>query len=218
MQHQTTNTFTAGMVKDTSPLAQKEGTYTYALNAVLENLDGGHPFLSTELGTRYSLTLPESSFIIGGVITDTNTFILFLAGTGSSYIIEYFPTLNTYSVILESTDLNFETAHPIKALFRIRKGCERVVYFTDNFNPYRVLEIDNLAQYGNPVDISKLKLQRDAAIPLLAIEAVQDFGGNHKVGSYSYAIQYLDENSNETAFLDHTPTIPLVDNPLTGPY
>lgn len=218
MQLIDSNTLSVGMVKDTSPLSQKDGTYPYALNAIMEGVEGDFPFITNELGTRFSLTLPENSFIIGSVLTDTNTFIVFLAGTGSSYIVEYFPVTNTYSIILEDTLLNFRTAHPIKALFRIRKGCERTIYFTDNYNPYRVLEIDNLAQYGTPVDINNIKLQRDAIIPKLEIQGVQNFGGNHKVGSYSYAIQYLDSNLNETAFLDYTPTIPLVDDSLAGSY
>ena len=221
MLHNSTNTLSAGMVKDTSPLMQKQGTWTYALNAIMESRDGDFPFITTELGTSLSFLLPDAdnnAILLGWVLTNTETYILFIKNDETSIIGEFDPRADTYTTIVDEPNLNFDSRYPIKALFRLRKGCERTIYFTDNKNPYRVINIDNLAQYGSPFDVDKLKLFRTFDNPSFTIQDVQDFGGNLPVGAYSFALQYMDEDLNETPWFEFTPTIPIVDEPLSSAY
>ena len=50
---QTSNNFTKGLNQDIHPKYQPEGTYRYALNAVIETETGQLPSLSSEIGTYY---------------------------------------------------------------------------------------------------------------------------------------------------------------------
>ncbi len=219
MQNISTNTVSAGLVKDTSPLTQKEGTYTYALNGVLESTRGDYPFLSNELGNTLSWTfVGENDILVGKVLTDTETFICCVVNDDTSIIGEYFPQTDSFVTIVDDPNLNFDSRYPIKMLFRVRKGCERTIYFTDNYNPYRVMDVDNLAQYGTPFDATRLNLFRNLEMPNFYVTGVQDYGGDTKLGTYQFVIQYLDEDLNETPWIDFTPFTPIVDEPLSSEY
>lgn len=219
MLHNSVNTLSSGLVKDTSPLTQKEGTYTYALNAVLESTTGDYPFITNEIGNTQSIILPGTNpILLGKVLTDTETFICCVVDDTTSYIIEYFPRSNSFTTIIENVDLNFDSRYPVKMLFRIRKGCERTIYFTDNFNPYRVMDIDNLAQYGDPFEAARLNLFRTLTLPQFSAVGVQDYGGDLPLGNYQFAIQYLDKDLNETPWIDFTPFLPIVDENLSSAY
>lgn len=212
------NTLSAGMVKDTSPLAQKEGTYTYAQNAVLESVDGDFPFISNEIGNSNVGTLPTGSIVIGKCLTNTDTQILCLVTPTTSIIGEYNPKDNSFTTIVNDASLNFDTRFPVKMLFRIRKGCVRTINITDDYNPYRIIEIDNLEQYGSPFDVSKTNLTRNVTTPTIELSAVQDFGGALDVGTYQFFIQYLDDNLNPTGWTGDTLPIPIVDENLSDLY
>jgi hypothetical protein len=214
-----TNTISAGLVKDTSPLVQKDGTYPYALNAVLESTDGDFPFITNELGNALQVALPGvNPILLGSVLTDTETFICTVVTSTSSIIGEYFPRTKTFTILISSPDLSFNSHYPIKMLFRIRKGCVRTIYFTDDLNPYRVMDVDNVLQYGTPFEADNLNLSKKITVPSLTVDSVQDFGGSTEVGNYQYAIQYLDTDLNETPWLNFTPFHPITNEPLSSSY
>ena len=74
----TPNTFTKGMNQDILPKLQEEGTYRFALNAVLENELGGLPVISNELSnTLCSINIPTSKSLIGSALTDTDQTVMF---------------------------------------------------------------------------------------------------------------------------------------------
>ena len=78
-----------GMFTDSSPEAQQERTYRFALNAVNESRDGDQGFLINEEGNykcsnlEYNPLAPSSGYsdwiVIGHVYTDEDTAIVFLA-------------------------------------------------------------------------------------------------------------------------------------------
>ena len=101
-------------------------------------------------------------------------------------------------------------------MYRLKNGCERVVYFTDNYNPYRVINLDRPEYYTAPPDpqlisCDKLKYSRDFRYPEVQV-ATSDYGGNLKVGTYSFAIRYLDQDFNPTNWLRFTNSVPVIDD------
>lgn len=95
-------------------------------------------------------------------------------------------------------------------LFRVRNGCERIVYITDNYNPYRVVnldQLDDISDEGVVTDCNKLKLYKDHGIPCMTLfvgegdTGVKDGTGQLEVGTYYFAFRYLDQEQNPTNWI-----------------
>lgn len=217
---QSVSSFSGGMIQDALPAHQPEGSYRFALNAVLETLEGDYPSLSSELGEvlHSSLQYP----IIGHCLTDTSeSIILFSTDDFECEIGELNLASKKYVTLVNSSDLEFSTKNPIQCLFRKIRGCERTIYFTDGVNKYRAINIDNLSQYkdnnGNWV-VNRFDLTPSYTLPSLGLISVNDTGGQLTVGSYQFAIQYLDRDLNPSNWLFVSNPIPIVPSPLQNNY
>lgn len=193
--------FTAGMVTDVTERSQPQGTYRFALNSILQGREGKLGSLVSEEGNDLNVSVTSGHTIIGHVLTDTSDIILFTTDDTTSEIGIFNPDTSTYNVVLSGECLNFSTQYPVNALFRIRKGCERVIYFTDRNNLYRTVNLDAISSYidsdGN-LDCNAISFARTVTVPTLDITGVSDTGGQLEVGSYQFAIRYLDEDLNPT--------------------
>lgn len=106
--------------------------------------------------------------------------------------------------------LNFNIDFPIKTALIKDEKCGKILYWTDNLNPPRYLELDKLDQYlfegeencgeGNLtptcLDCNKLNIFKEAVIPILETSEIV-LGGNLKRGSYQAVVAYCDELGNE---------------------
>lgn len=202
---QSSNNFYAGIDQDIDPKYQKEGTYRYALNAALETKEGDLFNISNEQGNIYdSIGFPAYKKIIGHTLTDNSDIVLFLYDPDERPEHEigiYNPQEGTYTTIAKSGLLNFK--NPINAIFRIKNACTRLIYFTDNTNPYRVADITDTSTWVNPLDktitdINKIAFTRPYSIPSISTTQVKDGEGNLDYGSYLFYIRYLDEALNPT--------------------
>jgi hypothetical protein len=118
---------------------------------------------------------------------------------------------NLYTTVAIGRCLNFSDRFPISALFKIRNGCERVVYFTDHFNKYRVFNLTNTQDTVDPdtkkiISCPMLDFSRDYKIPKIELRTVQkggpiDIGGSLEVGTYAFAVRYLDKELNPTDWI-----------------
>lgn len=203
------NQFTKGINQDANHKNQPEGTYRFALNASLDTEDGDFGALSSIKGNLECVDL-EGYNVIGHVLINSDESVLFLTKDDTSDRISLFnPNSCTLTTLVEA-DLGFSTSNPpVSALFRIRKGCERTIYFTDRTNPYRVINIDNLDQYlvDGVFTPSKLEFNPVLSVPTVNILEVNDNGGQLEVGSYQFAVRYLDQDLNPTKWL-------LITNPV----
>ena len=178
-----------GLNTDVLPKNRENGYYGYALNAVLESREGDHSAIVNELGNDRALSTP-GFVVIGHALTDTDDIILFSVNenTNMSQIGVWNPVSGNYKTEILSSCLNFSTKHPVDSLFRIRKGCERVIYFTDRNNPYRTINLDSLTDYtdapsaesANQFDdwnCNAFRLNPDAQVPIINLDSVADSGG-----------------------------------------
>ena len=210
---QTSNNFTKGLNQDIHPKYQPEGTYRYALNAVIETETGQLPSLSSEIGTYYcQVNWPTGKTLIGHTLTDTDVVVLFFydpsTGRPEHEIGLYNPNTCEYTTIVADQFLNFSDSHPINALFRVRNGCDGFVYFTANYNPYRVINITDTSDWVDPdfltlISPSKILLSRPYTIPTVTAPTnpsnyILDSGGQLEYGAYSFYIRYLDNDLNPT--------------------
>ncbi|MFN7302288.1 MAG: hypothetical protein ACK5U7_12515, partial [Bacteroidota bacterium] len=178
------------MDQDIDPKYQKEGTYRYALNAALETKEGDLFNISNEQGNIYdSIGFPAYKKIIGHTLTDNSDIVLFLYDPDERPEHEigiYNPQEGTYTTIAKSGLLNFK--NPINAIFRMKNACTRLIYFTDNTNPYRVADITDTSTWVNPLDktitdINKIAFTRPYSIPSISTTQVKDGEGNLDYGS-----------------------------------
>lgn len=120
--------------------------------------------------------------------------------------------------------LNFNIKHPIKKIELKGEKYFRTLYWTDNYNPPRYLQLQNLEQYNfngedvcgeiicgdgidveNPqkiedcqtcLDCEKLRIFKRFTIPHIEPSVIQ-FGGNLRMGTYEFLIAYADRLGNE---------------------
>ena len=117
------------LATDTDYSNQPEGTYPFALNTVEKNLQ----YRGNEESNEMCYSIPDEYTIIGNVYIGDGETMLFLTNGMNSEIAVVNKT-NIYKTIVNTPDLNFRHTHQIDAVYRLRKGCEKTVYFTDNLN------------------------------------------------------------------------------------
>ncbi|MEO1944788.1 MAG: hypothetical protein ABGY11_10860, partial [Candidatus Thioglobus sp.] len=215
-----------GLHTDTSAHAQPSGTYRFALNAINESKDGNLGFIINELGNKECIEVLENYTVIGSIYISDDEVIVFLApinaaGLAATGIIGKITNGCDYEDILRSDCLNFNAAHPIEATHRIRNGCEHVLYFTDNFNPIREINISSLDQYlipgqsysssaTNIWDCVQFKLIPDYQVPIVDFIQIHDTGGfDMSLGMYQLALRYLDADLNPTNWCAISNPIPI---------
>ena len=137
-----TNSFEKGLHTDNAPHNQPEGTYKYALNAVNETEEGNQGSVSNETGQNdldLSLIKTDKLQPIGQVYLNNNTHLIFAVISRFRSAI-YLYKDKTLTKLVDDTKvskanrLNFNPSHQIDAVYRLRRGCERVIYFTDSNN------------------------------------------------------------------------------------
>jgi hypothetical protein len=218
----------AGMNTDIDPKFQTEG-YRFALNSTLRSADGNYLTNNNELGNVVNATLPDGLVIIGTCLTDNDDIIIFSTDETTSEIGYFNPNKESYQTLIRSSCLNFSTKYPVFSIFSIKRGCDRTIYFTDRFNKYRTINLSHLKQYttedsaqdanlNDNWECELFNLTPDYQVPIIDLLSVNNTGGNLKVGTYQFAIQYVDIDGNTSNWFYVTNPVPIVDEPLTSDY
>lgn len=222
-----------GMNTDVLEKFQPDGTYRFALNAVLETASGDIQGISNEEGNTYcAVGFPTSKKVIGHVLTDTEEVILFLFDPASNRpaheIGSYNPSSCSYTTIAKGECLNFSDQHQINAIFRLKNGCTKYVYFTDTVNPYRVVNITDTSDWVNPstksiISCNKIKYSRPYKVPKIKgytgndyVDGVSDSGGQLLYGNYSFAVRLIDYDDNPTDWITFSRYFPIFYGPLAS--
>lgn len=201
------------MHSDNHPVDQPEDSYRYALNAVIQ--DGK---FCNEAGNELCAELPANYHLIGHAYAIDSVIVLLASGSGESEIGRIRDC--TYTTLLNELALNFSLKHQMKDVkFRIRRGCEEVLYFTDDYNPPRAINLSKLDDYytAGVFDARKVNLFRDVIVPTITAQ-VNEYGGSVKLGTYNFAFRYLDEDLNPSHWVCTTPTIAVYDESINTPY
>lgn len=203
---------------DIEPSIQPEGTSRFRLNAIPETNTGEQGFITNEGGNLSRFNLPNGNIPIGHipVLNDKTVVFSVKEDNSNSEIGLYNENTNFYQTLINADCLNFQITHQIKGEFKIREGCNTNIYFTDNINPFRAIDIDNLNQYKDSLgnwDCNSFKLFRDYNQSNGDIR-VFNSGGNTKVGMYQFTFQYLDDDFNPQPWNTPFNPIPIVKDSL----
>ena len=229
-----TNRPSKGMMQDVNPIDQPKETYRYALNAVNENNTGDRGILSNEKSNEECFTLPGTLQPIGKVYTkDANVVIFSTDGVNSEIGIS---RNCVYTTLVNSQCLGFNKQYQIDATYRLRRGCETVVYFTDGLNSVRQINFAKLEDYysdayitylespiplppfvGEKWNCTKFSLIQDFKVPCFS-EAEIINGGTLEAGSYNFSIQLLNEDGNPTNWIVTSRPINIYHDSIYGAY
>lgn len=205
-----------GMVTDISILNSPKGSYKYSLNSVLETDKGDLGYLSNEESNKEYTQIPKGFSVIGKCYTINNEIVLFLVNPNTNVseigVLDdkgnYTTYVNDSNTTNKEDKLNFSIAHQIQSTYRLRRGCDRNIYWTDGFNKPRVVNLDALYNYKNEnaeFISSKFNIFKTIdKLPQLdesSLQVLEGFG-QLKPGSYSILVQYLDSDFNPTQFIE----------------
>ena len=229
--------FLKGLFKDTAPIDQPEGTWRYANNIIINDKKGS---ISNEGGNQSVGSFNIGSVIIGIIeVSDDRVVIFYINTAGNSEIgiwengiftILYAPV----SSFGDKVDLKFNRNYPIEGTFNINPKGELLVYWTDDLNPPRVLNVDlqktSFPVYLYSIDpanshdnhITLLNLFPNAGpvphVDLLEItlgpstyQNATKEGGGLLTGVYYLSLAYVDDSYTATNFLTMSNPISIVD-------
>ena len=238
--HQIPHKLYKGLFLDVSPLEQPEGTYRFALNAMNQTREGNKFQLSTEESTQIfaELTSYTGSIVVqvGSIYISDNEHIIFVyvedqdSGVQISaiYFLSGYGEIQQLLVDVFNEKLNFNADYPITGEYRLRNGCEKTIYWVDGQNTVKTYNFtEGLAGeytlgpgYYNLTDagLTKLELVKTVKEYPIFISAEVKTGGTLASGTYNFAIQYMDENLNETAWLTTSMVIPIYVGLTSGNY
>lgn len=187
-----------GINKDTSNI--KNNNITFALNAVMESSKGDINTYSTEPGNEEIKRL--SGYKIKGVIygeNNTNYLFLYKQDGNISKISEFKNGVCTD--LIETKCLNFK--YDITGEYKVKQGCKGILYFNDNVNPDRRIDLSNLSQYNSADcdtngawDCDLMELQQNSKPICIELESVNESGGRLIPGSYYFNVETLDKSQN----------------------
>jgi hypothetical protein len=208
-----------GMNQDTNPIDQPANSYRYALNMMSESREGDHSARINEEGNEACGAVKSGYQVIGSILINNNDVVLF-STNGTKSEIGILSESCTYTSVIESSCLNFSIDFPITGIYKIHNGCDRILYFTDNLNPLRSINLDNLIQYTNEATVadantndtwlcSLMRVDPEFQVPTIALSSVIDGGGSLERGTYTFILRYLDADFNPTDWTDFTQMVPV---------
>jgi len=209
-QQQRVNKLINGMNRDVNPIDQPAGSYRFALNAVNNREVAA---ISNEHGNIGKVTFDPDYELIGSIVvndavSDTK-FIIFLVDESTAGIIDSeigkVAFDDTYTTLInDSTSIekfNLSTRFPIEGEYKINATGEVSIYWTDDNNVPRYLNLSNIPVSPYTVDSFDL-FPKIKAYPQISLDAIKNNGGALRSGAYQLSVAYMTEDGAITSYLD----------------
>jgi len=117
-------------------------------------------------------------------------------------------TSRNYQVVYESPELNFKKEFPIEAVGRYESASKQKVYFTDNLNPIRVINIADVTTINIPVE----RLSLNPPVNFGAAKVIEvSSTGSLPAGMYQYTYRLKSETGKTTRFSPLSNFVHIVD-------
>lgn len=201
----------SGINQDNSPQNQPEGSYRFALNTIPESSEGDMEILGNEESNMECAEFPINYIPIGKVyMGDGETAIFLVSTNGERSEIGILDDMCVYETHVNAP-LGFKVTHQIDATYRLRRGCERTLYWVDGENNkpriYNFDKPEDFQNEGGEWDVDNFNLFKTYnTLPVFQKFEILE-AGSLKPGSYNMALQYLDEDLNPTEWISTSDTI-----------
>jgi len=201
-----------GLVTDFHPLDQPEGTWRSALNVSVSDaeFDGN---LVSEASNQFCYDLGTDKIAMGHVEMNNNSVLVCSVSTDGSTSYLGIATDCVYQEILATQCLGFDPCYPVRGVFKIINGCERIITLYDGKNTDKYINIDRLSDYytGEEFDCVKAELAFFTRQPILAYDSTL-IGGALPLGAYTFFVECLDRDLNRIGVSNELGQIIVVDN------
>ena len=217
------NRLKKGINQDVHPSEQPEETYRNAVNFVSLSMDGNAYSLVNEDGTLLLETVkfPIGKQVIGHCVLN-NDIIVVLAGEDGTSQIGYIredssnidPDYGYYHPVApynpsgatirdqypeNNSEFGFKLTHGVDCQARKLINGNRVLYYTDNLNPFGRIELENPPEVGNVSEQSQLIFNQQ--VPTISLKEIrEDVPSNIQPGVYQFVPRYVTENGGTTTF------------------
>lgn len=215
--------FSVGLNQDSSPINQPKGSYRFALNTIRESEEGDERFRSNEEANIECAELKPGYIPIGKCYITNNTVIIFSISQDETIseigILDdncnYVAHVNDEDSD-EKDKLGFKLSNQIQATYRLRKGCERTVYFVDPKPRYYNFDKPNQFKINGNWSADNFSLRKNIKVfPTIDKVSVLDNSGDLTPGSYTILVQHLDEDFNGTEYYELVKDIKIYNDPST---
>lgn len=184
---------------------QDKNDVTFALNAIRDNHEGGRQEYQSEPGNLLIASIPTDHYYLGSIYGQNDEVYVFHTDNDGSDTIALFKQdkLTTLAVL----NLGFDIRYPITGEYRVKNGCERIIYWGDKHSPDRYFNVDkpNDFKTGIVFDQNKFKFVPDIKSPKISLVSVNDSGGNLPLGSYYFQLEFVDKDLNSLYRTDISP-------------
>ena len=140
--------FLRGLFKDTAHIDQPKGSWRYAKNLIVQDKEGS---LSNEGGTEYvdNINNQQDTKVVGYIEINNNKVILFTTQDFVANPVHRIVLFDEATEVATSIynpnqnihNLNFSLKHPIQGTYKVNSKDEVIVYWTDDYNPPRAMNI-----------------------------------------------------------------------------
>jgi hypothetical protein len=207
-----TNLFNKGMVKDLTEIFISEGLWTHAVNAINNSHYGETGSIGNEPSNDLCITVPYT--IIGFAHKpDSTEWVIFSTNDTDSEIGIFEQNTCSYRKVANDQCLGFRKTHIITAVAKKNTDCSYSVYWQDNLNPDRTLNLDNVPYICTPasddpcdgeicttdLDCEKLRLQPAVKQPCIKVQKAKGAGQLNN-GSYMAVIAYSENGIKLTDY------------------
>ncbi len=214
-----------GLNTDVAPQDQPEGTYRMALNGVNESERGDVGFVSNEESNvekiNFGAWIPIGKCYIG----DGETALFLVHQDENASAIAVASENGTFEIKVDDSaqpaKFGFKIENQIDTTYRLRRGCEKLVYFTQKGNKPRQVNLNQLHEYDDGSggwDIAQFNLIRDVDDMPHLNNITIGTNGSLPPGSYNIGISLLDDDLNSTEVLVVSDVIKIFNDDYSGSY
>jgi len=232
-----------GLNKDTAPVDQPEGSYRYAKNMLSNETAGA---LSNEPGNvSVNSAIATGHRVIGSIEVTDDTVVLFTTNNQDDHhIYIYTASTDTVNLVLRTEpainpahpinaggsdadfDLKFSWEYPIEGTYKFDPDGNLIIYWTDNNNPPRSLNVTrqrdisttariyNVNPFTSPNRnyIDRLNLfPHSGPVPSISFSNIAN-GGALKSGTYYLFLAYADKNFTQTNYVSYSIGVPIIED------
>lgn len=188
-----------GLITDLDASLISKELWTYARNSNCNTHQGNLSFLTNEQSNELCVNLPYTCIgftkLIGG------RYAMFLTDNVNSEIGIFDTNYCTYTKVVNSPCLNFNTSNLIIATSKENFDCSESIYWTDGVNPRRYLNLSNIPYtftqaddacetktFTNKLDCDEILMTPKLTVPIISLSL--GAGGELQNGVYQIAFAY----------------------------